>query len=376
METTTRRGFLSSAALIPAAGALPAAPSVRYTRLGKTGLNITKLIFGSMGTSDQAVIDRALDLGINCFTTARDYQHGHNESFLGSALAGKRDKVILSTEAIDMMWRPKTEKETTAYVLDNLNTSLKGLRTDYVDLFFLHHKDQPDWISEEAVEALRIAKKQGKIRHAGITTHALPKMADYLIRNDLFEAVIAIYNFTMDAEMHAAVKKVHDAGVGVIAMKALAGGLRSDKPVPQLKQPGAILAALKWAMNNPSVDAVVTSISDADQLEENVRAMTESFSDGEHRLLASALDEFGPKYCRMCGRCEGTCAQGLPIPEVLRCGMYAEGYGRFDLGRGKFLELPAVVRSRSCGECPACSVRCAYGIRVAERVTRTRELLA
>ena len=376
MQSTTRRGFLSSAALIPAAGALPAAPGVRYTRLGKTGLNITKLVFGSMVTSDQAVIDRAIDLGINCFTTARDYQLGHNESFLGASLVGKRDKVILSTEAIDMMWRPKTEKETTAYVLDNLNTSLKDLRTDYVDLFFLHHKDQPDWIPEEAVEAVRIAKRQGKLRHAGITTHALPKMADYLVKSDLFEAVIAIYNFTMDAEMHAAVKKVHDAGIGVIAMKALAGGLRSEKPLPQLKRPGAVLAALKWAMNNPSVDAVVTSIADTDQLEENARAMTERFSDGEHRLLAAALDEFGPKYCRLCGRCEGTCAQGLPIPEVLRCGMYAEGYGQFDLGRGKFLELPAEARGRSCGECSACSVRCAYGIRVAERVSRTRELLA
>ena len=373
---TTRRGFLASAALYPAAEALPAAPSVRYAKLGKTGLKISKYVFGSMITSDPAVIEPAFDVGVNCFTTARDYQNGNNERLLGAALKGKRDKVVLSTESIDMMWRPKTEKETTEYVLNNLNTSLKELQTDYVDLFFLHHKDEPGWISDEALEAVRIAKKQGKIRHAGITTHTLPKMADYLVKSDLFEVVIPIYNFTMDAGMHAAAKQVHDAGIGVIAMKVMAGGLRADKPLAQLKRPGALAAALKWVINNPSVDAAAVSTTDVDQLEENARAISESFTDGERQLLAEVLRDSGPSYCRLCGRCEGTCSKGLPIPEILRCGMYAEGYGQFALGRGKFLELPSVVRDQRCGECSTCSVQCAYGVGVADRVSRTQELLA
>jgi hypothetical protein len=372
----SRRGFLSSMALLPVAGALPSPKDIRYANIGRTGLKVTKFIFGSMITSDQSVIERACDLGINCFASARDYQSGNNERLLGAALKGRRDRVILCTESIDMMWRPKTEKETTTYVLDNLNTSLRELQTDYVDLFFLHHKDEPGWIPDEAVEAVRIAKKQGKVRHAGITTHALPKMVDYLVKGDLFEAIIPIYNFTMDAEMHAAVRKVHDAGIGVIAMKVLAGGLRSENPVPQLKRPGAPAAALKWALNNPNVDAALTSVAGMEQLEENVRAMTEPFTDGERQLLAAALDEFGPKYCRLCRRCEGTCAKGLPIPEILRCGMYAEGYGQFDLGRTRFLDLPEEARKQDCSDCTSCSVRCAYGVRVAERVRRTRELLA
>ena len=372
----SRRGFLSSIAALPAAEALAASPAVRYVKLGKTGLKITKFVFGSMITSDQAVIERAFDMGINCFTSSRDYQNGNNERLLGAALKGRRDKVILSTEAIDMMWRPKTEKETAEYVLNNLNVSLKELQTDYVDLFFLHHKDEPSWIPDEAVEGVRIAKKQGKIRNAGITTHTLPKVADYLVKSKLFEVVIPIYNFTMDAEMHAAAKKVHDAGIGVIAMKVMAGGLRAEKPLPQLKRAGALVAALKWAMNNPNVDAAVSSVTDVDQLEENVRAMTEPFTDSECQLLAVTLEQFGPNYCRLCGRCEGTCAKGLPIPEILRCGMYAEGYGQFALGRSKFLELPAEARDRRCGGCSSCSVRCVYGIRVAERVSHTQELLS
>ena len=148
----SRRGFLSSIAMLPAAGALAAEPSVRYAKLGRTDLKVTKFVFGSMITSDPTVIERAYDMGINCFTTSRDYQKGNNERLLGAALKGKRDRVVLSTESIDMMWRPKTEKETTAYVLDNLDTSLRELQTDYVDLFFLHHKDEPGWIPDEAVE--------------------------------------------------------------------------------------------------------------------------------------------------------------------------------------------------------------------------------
>ena len=372
----TRRAFLSTAALAPAAVAAPAAPSVRYATLGRTGLKITKFVCGSMIATDPAVIERACELGVNCFSSARDYQNGNNERLLGAALKGKRDKVILSTESIDMMWRPKSEKETAAYILNNLETSLRELRTDYVDLFFLHHKDEPGWIPDEAVEAVRRAKQQGKLRHAGVTTHALPKMADYLIQSEMFEAVIPIYNFTMDAAMHSAVKKVHDAGLGVIAMKAMAGGLRSDKPLPQFKRPGALMAALKWAFNHPYVDAAVTSVADLDQVEDNVRAMSEPFTEGERTLLAAVLREYSPDYCRMCGRCEGTCAQGLPVGEILRCSMYAQGYAQFALGRGHFLELPAAAREHSCGACQRCTVRCAYGVRVAERIRRTQELLA
>jgi len=372
----SRRGFLSSLAALPVAGALAAPDGLRYVTLGKTDLKITKFVFGSMITSDQAVIERAFDLGINCFTTARDYQGGNNERLLGAALKGRRDKVILSTESIDMMWRPKTEKETAEYVLNNLNTSLKELQTDYVDLFFLHQKNEPSWIADEVVEALRLAKKQGKIRHAGVTTHSLPKMADYLVKGDLFEAVIPMYNFTMNAEAHEAARKVHAAGLGVIAMKVLAGGLRSRNPLPQFKRPEAVLAALKWAMNDPSVDAVVTSVTDMEQLEENVRAVAEPFTDSDRQLLTLVLDQFGPDYCRMCGACSGTCVKGLPIPEILRCGMYAAGYGQFALGRGKFLELPPALRGRTCAECSSCSVQCAYGLRVAEKVRETHEMLA
>jgi predicted aldo/keto reductase-like oxidoreductase len=129
-------------------------------------------------------------------------------------------------------------------------------------------------------------------------------------------------------------------------------------------------------MNNPNVDAVVTSVTDTEQLEQNVRAVGEPFTDAERQLLTVALERFGPDYCRLCGRCNGTCAQGLPIPEILRCRMYAQSYGQFALGRDKFLGLPPELRGGACRECQGCSVRCAYGLKVAEKVRQTNALLA
>jgi len=159
-------------------------------------------------------------------------------------------------------------------------------------------------------------------------------------------------------------------------MKAMAGGTKAKDAPAALKRPGGTKAALKWVLNQAGVDAVVASIADEEQLAENLAATREPFGGDERRLLAQALEELGPRHCRMCGQCAGTCAQGLPVPEVLRCGMYAEGYGEFAMGRAKFLQLPEVARSGACGRCEECTVRCRFGVRVEERVERTRMLLA
>ncbi len=373
----SRRSFLAAGALVPAALAAPASnqkPPAAVT-LGRTGLKITPFIFGSMITTDPGLVEQAFGMGVTCFTSARDYQNGNNERILGAGLKGKRQKVVLCTESIDMNWKPGV-KETTKYDLDNLDTSLRELQTDYVDLWMLHHKDSPADMPDEVLEAVRIARKQGKIRHGGVTTHRLPAIADRLVNQDLLEVVMPIFNFTMDAEMNAAVEKVHKAGLGVIAMKVMAGGLRTDKPVRQMKRPGAPAAALKWAMNHPHVDAAVTSMSDLDQLEDNVKSMREAFTEDERHLLAGVLGDIGPDYCRMCGGCEGTCAKGLPVDEVIRFATYADGYGQFPLGRAKFNELPAAFREVRCGDCPSCTVECRYGVRVAGRVGRAQELFA
>jgi hypothetical protein len=113
-----------------------------------------------------------------------------------------------------------------------------------------------------------------------------------------------------------------------------------------------------------------------EELDENVRAMGEPYTEKDEALLTARLAAIGGGYCRMCGSCGGVCAEGVPVPDVLRFLTYAEGYGQFALARERFLEMPQPARDVRCSDCPSCSFRCAYGVAVRGRLTYAQELLA
>ncbi len=188
----------------------------------------------------------------------------------------------------------------------------------------------------------------------------------------------------MDSAFEPLLATARKANVGLVAIKALAGGVRptvqSYKVDPdklqRLTREGAPLAALKWVMKNPYIDTVIPSIVDNDQLEENISAMGAPFSAADGRLLARRLEEIKPLYCRMCGRCEGQCSQGLPVADVLRFLMYAEGYGQFALGREHFKALPPALTEVRCASCTNCTVECPKGVQVAARLHKAQQLFA
>ncbi len=387
---TSRRAFLSaglSAGLLaPLAGANPSVglfkpvgeePSgssvkLAYKTLGRTGLKVTTVGFGCMITSDPSVIERAADLGVNYFDTARSYQHGNNERMVGAALGARRKQVVLST---------KTEADDSKGAMQQLETSLRELNTDYVDIWYLHGLSSPGEVPAGMIEAQQLAKKQGKTRFIGISTHSgQPELIPWMARQGVFDVVLAAYNFTMGPEMDAAVATAAKAGIGVVAMKVMAGGFRRFSPGGPLgrkfSQSGAMLAALKWVVKNPDVATTIPSMTDMDQLNENLKAMAEPLSASEAKLLAAHLDRITPLYCRMCGRCEGACAQGLPVADVLRCLTYADGYGQFALGRERYQELAQASQAARCADCSACTVHCPYGVHVAARMARAQEIFA
>jgi uncharacterized protein len=344
-----------------------------YSTLGKTGLKVTRLGFGCMITSDPSVVEKAADIGINYFDTARGYQQGNNERMVGVALKAKRKNLVLSS---------KTAAKTKQEALEHLETSLRELGTDYLDIWYLHGKSNPEQLTDDLLEAQRVAKKDGKIRFAGVSTHGgqteiIPAM---ISKKDHFDVVLAAYNFTMDAAMKAAVEQASKAGLGVVAMKVMAGGFRRAKPGDKLldilKREGAMLAALKWVIKDPNVHTTVPSITDMDQLDENLKAMTTPFAESDQKVLAAQLEHIRPLYCRMCGQCEGRCPKGLPASDMLRFLSYAEGYGEFRLARESFLELPNELQQVRCSLCPTCTIQCPNGVRVAERLHRAQEMFA
>jgi predicted aldo/keto reductase-like oxidoreductase len=354
-----------------------AAAAAGYRTLGKTGLKVSTVGYGCMITSDSSVISRAVDLGITYFDTARGYQSGNNERMVGAALKGSRSKIVLST---------KSEAKTAAEAVDHLNTSLKELGTDYVDIWYMHARDTVADIPDELVAVWENAKKQGKIRHIGVSTHSPLTIADRVLAVGKFEVLLSTYNFTVGAGNDPAYKKLSAAGIGLVAMKVMAPasrakgfqdlpGFRADR-MDRVTKPGGPLAALKWVLRDKRFSTTIPSMTDIDQLEMNVRAMSEPFSAADEKLLAQINEDVRPLYCRMCYQCSGQCPKGARVPETIRYLSYADFYGQFALGREHFLALPEEARAVRCRDCDSCQVRCPNGVHVAERLIRAQDLFA
>jgi hypothetical protein len=336
-------------------------------------MKVSTVGYGCMITSDPSVITRAADMGINYFDTSRGYQGGQNERMVGAALGAKRKDVFVSSKC-DGPWTGQS-------ILAQLDTSLKELNTDHLDVWLLHGLGSGAQITDELVEAQRKAKQAGKVRFIGMSTHNLPAVVDRVIETKL-EIVQAQYNFTSAAEWAPAIEKLNQAGVGLVAMKVMAarggGGRRGGaQAAPAPPTPvGRMTAALKWVIKNPVVATTVPSMTDIDQLEQNFAVMGQSFTDSDQKVLTATLKEIRPYFCSMCGQCEGQCPKGLPARDLVRFVMYADGYGQFPLGRENFQRMSAEHQAIRCADCSSCAIKCPHGVRVAQQAMRAQELFA
>jgi len=378
-STPSRRAFLLSG--VAATGVAqtksdkPVSAAVRYRVLGRTGLRVTELGFGSEAVSDVSVFERALDAGINFFDSARSYQNGNAERALGAALRNKRDKVILCT---------RSYADNAQQITADLDESLKALGTDHIDIWYLGQKDRTGEIKGDMLEAQRAAQKAGKIRFRGVSSHRPAAVADLVIQQK-FDVIQIPYNFAigtrrdpfnMDAtNLDSTLDRFKEAGIGVVAMKVMAGGYRGIK-IDEKNQDihartGSRIAAIRWALRNDRVQTTSVRMMDMDQLEENLKAMSGNFSEQDARLLAAYTDAVRPLLCRMCGGCDGQCPYGTPVGDVVRAVMYAESYGSYEMGLETFRRSGGAL---CCTDCRTCTVNCLNGVRVPERMRRAQQL--
>ncbi len=387
MNSSSRRSFLGAglawpalssvrtdSAAPPEPASLQTQPRLVYGNLGKSGLKVTRMAFGCMTTSDPSVIERAADIGINFFDSARVYQGGNNERMVGAALRKYRDRVYIAS---------KTLAKTGQQAMADLETSLKELQTDRLDVWYLHSRSTPDSVTGDLLQAQLDAKKQGKIRLAGVSFHGgHAEVMPAFQKLNHFDVFLISYNYAMGHTIDPLIEQARKAGIGIVAMKGLAGGVkptvRSYVIPPEklnlLNQEGAPVAALKWVLNNRNVDTIIPSIVDMDQLDQNIQAMSSPFGERDARLLAARLEQIKPWYCRMCGACEGQCPKGLPVADMLRFTMYADSYGQFPLGRDNYRALPEQITTVRCADCASCPVKCPNGVQVSARLTRAQEL--
>lgn len=209
---------------------------MKYKQLGKSDLTISAIGFGCMSLQldereNEKIIHKAVDFGINFFDTADLYDKGMNEMFVGKALQGKRDKVIIATKVGNQWrkdgsgwdWNPKKD-----YILSCAEQSLKRLQTDYIDLYQLHGGTIDDPI-EETIDAFEILKKQGKIRHYGISSIRPNVIKKYVSLSNIV-SVMMQYSLLDRRPEEVCLPLLQKHQIAVLARGSVANGLLVNKP--------------------------------------------------------------------------------------------------------------------------------------------------
>ena len=219
---------------------------MEYTRLGDTGLEISRLCLGCMNfgsdapwmiddrEQSKAVIERAIEHGINFFDTANVYSQGESERILGAALDGRRDEHVIATKVHGRMAdRPNGQGLSRRHVLEQADASLDRLGTDYIDLYQIHRWDDETPITE-TLSALDTLVDHGKVRYVGASTMSGWQFTKALYEADVnnferFVSMQAEYNLVDRHEEANVLPVCRDQGVGVIPWSPLAGGFLTGK---------------------------------------------------------------------------------------------------------------------------------------------------
>jgi aryl-alcohol dehydrogenase-like predicted oxidoreductase len=187
--------------------------------------------FGPMKDEESlSAIDAALDLGVNFIDTSDAYGAGYSETLLGKALKGRRDKVILATKGGNIMVGPNRGKTdfSADYVSRVMEESLKRLQTDYIDLYQLHNPKVEIIRSEEIWELLEGRKKEGKIRHYGVSINQVEEGVA-AVKGGRSDTIQVEYNMLMQEPAQELFPMAQKADVGVIARAPLRRSLLTGK---------------------------------------------------------------------------------------------------------------------------------------------------
>ncbi len=347
----------------------PAERKFIYRTLGKTGIRVPVIGMGMLLTGNPALMQAALDAGIMHFdTTAGHPQQERNEAMIGQVLKGRpRGSFVFGpkihlprNQTTGLYDKGATEQE----FIKILDASLKRLNLDYVDILYHHDvRRKESAVHEPVMNAMDKAKRAGKTRFLGLTTHmnvaeAVQAAAD----SNFYEVVMAAYNFRQkdQLQIREAIAKAAQAGMGVVAIKVIRGELEEGEKPTNPK------ASLKWVLQDLNVHATVPGFSTFEEMNADLSVMEDlTLTDAEREDLKKATSVSG-LYCQACGQCLKQCSAQLPVPDLMRACMYAYGYRQPALAKSLLASL--ALPPRVCEDCPSCSVRCLNGWNVGEKI--------
>ena len=320
---------------------------MQYRTLGRSGLKVSIIGFGGLPIQrvsfDKAkdIVNKALDLGINFFDTARGYTD--SESKLGQVLAARRSEAVIAT---------KSMARTKELMAEDIQISLQQLGVDYIDLYQFHNvktKEELDQILSAggALEALTEAKKKGIVKHIGITSH-IPAVLKEAIKAAEIETIQFPFNAVEAANGEELLALAESANTGVIVMKPLAGGAIRQADL-------ALRFILAYPVSSiiPGMDSIEQVAANA-EIGDGIRPLTEE----EMSALKKETDQLGTTFCRRCEYCQ-PCPQNINIPLIFLLEGYYTRYNLKDWAKNRYQDI---VGADQCVECGACEEKCPYDL--------------
>ena len=318
---------------------------IKKVKIGNTGIEVNKNGFGALpiqrrSTEDAVkILRKAYDNGIDYYDTARVYSD--SETKIGLALSDVRDKIYIAT---------KTMATTAEKLREDLETSLRELKTDYIDIYQLHNPafcPKPGDESGIYDEAMK-AKKEGKIRHIGITNH-MYTVALEAIDSGLYETMQFPFSYISGDKEMEIMKRSVESGMGFFCMKGLAGGLikRSDAAYAFMDRFDGVLPI--WGIQKEEeLDEFLSYQVDTPVLDDEMKAFIEK-----------EKEELAGNFCRGCGYCQ-PCPMEIDIKNCNRMSLMIRR-APTEAWTTDFWQKE-MMKIEDCIECHQCIAKCPYGI--------------
>ena len=366
---------------------------MRYARLGRTNLMVSRIVHGSQLTTKERipVLARLYEGGVNFFDTSHVYGGGRSEEAMGEFFGrdARRKNVFLCTK-MDLQGQLREGKGVYERAMAMTEAALRRLRTDHVDIMMMHGCNTLiDWVTDaEWLRAAEDLKKQGKTRFIGVSEHAKP--AEVLQRaaaSGRYDVAMVAFSLvkaewpglgrTDVPTMEPALQAARQRDMGIVAMKA---ALRAEEMVanasdPRLKKTGysAHQLCYRFVLGVPGVHAVTCGMVNLTQVEENlaVPAIDLAAADVEHLRRVAAAS----RVCGFCGTCLDACPNGIAVQDILRFQGYW-GHGHREAARAEYAALPPARQAPACGDCGRCEAACPARVPIRLRLREAHHALA